>query len=136
MYWFRIGINGTTNITDNSTGSLEPPGLRAIFEQMRSTEEFFLAPGFYERVRSRIEQIEQQSIWAPLIYCPFPARVAISFLALSLVALSYVFVSEWNSNDRSPPLNDNGLNAIVSPVDVEQQRAAVLMQIAAYERSN
>jgi len=123
-------------LSDDWTGPAELATLRAFFEHIRPSDELTPSPGFYERVRSRIEQIERQSIWIPFIYSRFSTRIAISFLALSLAAFGYVVAAEWNANGAERTLNGRVSDAIFNPTDLQQQRDAVLMQFAAYRQPN
>jgi hypothetical protein len=117
-----------------SNDRTEPAIVRTLFENIRPCIGVTPSPGFYERVRSRIEQIEQQLIWVVFIYFRFPARLATSLLALSLAALGCVLATEWNTNERQATLNDETHAAIFSGADVQQQRNAMLIQFLAYRR--
>jgi len=123
-------------LSDDWTRPAELATLPAFFEHIRPTDELTPSPGFYERVRNRIEQIERQSIWIPFIYSGFPIRIAISFLALSLAAFWCVVAAEWNANGAERTLNGEVSDAIFNPTDLQQQRDAVLMQFAAYRQPN
>lgn len=111
--------------------------LRLIFEEMRATDEVTPVPGFYERVRSRIEQVSQQSIWMPLVYPHFPKRFVAALLGVSLVLLGYTVAGEWYTYDPDHIANSGSANVISTAiVDPQQQRDVVLMQIATYRKSD
>lgn len=112
-------------ISRNGVRSAESDILRVLFfEALGSPGELSPTPGFYERVRSRIQEIERQSIWAPLIYSRFHWLLVTACLALALAAISYVFSAGWKAND-----------AIFS-ANPQQQRDAVLTQIVTYRKPN
>jgi hypothetical protein len=98
------------DVSDDRTGPAEAAILRTLFEKI--------------------------SIWVPFIYSRFPARLASSFLALSLVALGCVLAAEWKADDAQHASSGERFGAILNPTDVQQQRDAVLMQIVAYRRPN
>jgi hypothetical protein len=52
------------DIPPNQSRSAEADILRAVFEELRASGELNPAPGFYDRVCSRIEEISRQSILA------------------------------------------------------------------------
>ena len=106
--------------------------VRTFFEGMRAPNGLTPSPGFYERVRSRIEDIECRSIWAPFIYSRIPTCVASSFLVLSFMALGYVLATEVNANDNEGAFTGATSGEIFSGTNVQQQRDAVLRQIVAY----
>ena len=136
MHWSWIGVKGRIELSDKGTRSAEADILHSLFEKMRPPDEVTPSPGFYERVLSRIERIERQSIWVPFIHSPFPARAATAFLGLSLAALGYVVAAERNINDAPYIMNGGGSDPILSPTNVQQQRNAVLMQIVTYRKPN
>jgi hypothetical protein len=109
--------------------------LRFMFEEMRATDEVTPVPGFYERVRSRIEQLSQQSIWMPFVYPHFPKRFVAALLGVSLVLLGYTVAGEWYTNGPEHIANSGSANVIsTATLDPQQQRDVVLMQIATYRR--
>jgi hypothetical protein len=108
-----------------------------MFEGMRPTAEVAPAPGFYERVRSHIEQASRQSIWMPLIYSHFPKRFVGACLAASAVLLGYMAAAEWYTQHPGRIVNSGGANPVARfTVDPKQQRDAVLVQIVTYSRQN
>jgi hypothetical protein len=113
------------DISPNKSRSAEADILRAVFEEMRAPGEVNPAPGFYERVCSRIEEVNRQSIWVPLIYSRFRWRVVTACLALALGTLSYVLATGRSANDP-----------IFSSAGPQQQRDAVLTQIVTYRKPN
>jgi hypothetical protein len=101
MHWAWIGASRRDDHPESRTDAAEHVVGR-FFEQIRSGSEITPPTSFYEQVRGRIEQIERQSVWVPFIYSGVPLRLAMSFLALSLIALGYMFIAE--SNIKSPDL--------------------------------
>jgi hypothetical protein len=135
MHWAWIGASRRDDHPESRTDAAEHVVGR-FFEQIRSGSEITPPTSFYEQVRGRIEQIERQSVWVPFIYSGVPLRLAMSFLALSLIALGYVFIAESNIKEPRPALDGEAAGAIFHPGDEQQQRDAVLLQIIAYQRRN
>ena len=128
-----LGAKESFKASDDQTRSVEPEILRSMFEAIRACEET-PAPGFYARVRNQIDQFEPQSIWVPFIYSRSPTRLVTACLGASLLLLAYLFGAEWNVNNAAYLVDGRGSKAISSPADVHQQRDAVLIQIATYDR--
>jgi hypothetical protein len=126
------GVNGMIEHSDNWAESVGADVVRTVFERMRPTSGLTPSPGFYERVRRRIEEIECQSIWAPFIYSRVPIRLASSFLVLSFIVLGYVLATEANANDDEGAFTGATSGEIFNGTNVQQQRDAVLRQIGAY----
>lgn len=120
--------------SNEGIGLAEGDILRRVFDNMRSPHDLTPSPGFYGRVLRRIEKIEYQSIWVPLIYSQFPVRVATAFLGIALAVLGYVVAAEQNVDDTPRIVSGAGSDVIVSPKDVQQQRDAVLTQIVTYRK--
>lgn len=113
------------DISPNESRSAEADILRAVFEELRAPGDVSPVPGFYERVCSRIEEMNRQSIWVPLIYSRFRWRVVTACLALALGTLSYVLAAGERADDW-----------IFSSASPQQQRDAVLTQIITYRKAN
>ena len=136
MHWSWIGVKRVFPASGEGTRSAEADLLRSLFEEIRAHKELTPPPLFYERVLSRIEQVEGQSIWIPFIYSRFRMRLVTLCLGLSFAALSYVFATEWNMNDGQNTITVRASDAIFNPTDVQQERDAVLIQFAAYRKPN
>ena len=136
MHWSCIAVKGVFEVSGEGTRSADTDIICSLFEKIRAHEELTPSSEFYERVLNRIQQVEQQSIWAPFIYSPFRTRLVIACLGVSLAALSFVFATEWNMNDAQYTMTGRASDAIFSPIDVPQERDAVLMQFAAYRKPN
>jgi hypothetical protein len=113
------------DISPNESRSAEADMLRAVFKALRAPGEVNPAPGFHDRVCSRIEEINRQSIWVPLIYSRFRWRLVTACLALALGTLSYVLAAARSANDP-----------IFSSASPQRQRDAVLTQIVTYRKPN
>jgi hypothetical protein len=103
-----------------------------MFEAIQACEET-PAPGFYERVQSQIDQFGRQSIWIPFIYSSRPMRLVTACLGAFFILLAYLFAAEWNVNSAAYLVDSRG-STISSPADLHEQRDAVLIQIATYDR--
>lgn len=112
------------DISPKESWSAEADMLRAVFEELRASGEVNPAPGFYDRVGSRIEEISRQSVWVPLIYSRFRWRFVTACLALALGTLSYVLAGQ-SANDP-----------IFSSASPQEQRDAILTQIVTYRKPN
>jgi hypothetical protein len=130
-----VGAKGSFKATDEKTRSAEPEILTSIFESIGACEET-PAPGFYERVRGQIDQFERQSIWIPFIYSSLPMRLVTACFGVSFALLAYLFAALWNGNNAAYLVDGRGSMAISSPANVHQQRDAVLIQIATYDRAD
>lgn len=93
-------------------------------------------PGFYERVRSRIDELKQQSIWSPFVYSPFRTWLAIIWFFLPLALLVYVFAAELRAEKIWRPATAATSTVILGANNIEQQRDAVLLEFATYKRSD
>ena len=113
------------DLSPDESQPAEPDILRAFLEDLRVCGEIAPAPEFYERVCSRIQEIEGQSIWVPLIYTRFRWRFATAWLALALATLCYVLAEGGSAN-----------NAIFSSANPQQRRDAVLDEIVSYRKPN
>lgn len=111
------------DLSTHQSWSAEADILRAVFEELRARGELNPAPGFYDRVCGRIEEISRQSIWVPLIYSRFRWRFVTACLALALGTLSYVLAAGRSANDP-----------IFSSSSPQEQRDAVLTQIVTYRK--
>jgi hypothetical protein len=120
-----LGEKPVFNLSHGESRSEEYDFLRTFFEQLRAPVDLGPVPGFYDRVCSRIEEMNRQSIWVPLIYSRFRWRVVTACLALALGTLSYVLAAGENGND-----------SIFSSASPQQQRDAVLTQIVTYRKPN
>ena len=94
------------------------------------------APGFYESIVRRIEQMEQESIWIPLIYSRSSMRLAIASLGFSMILFGCVFATEWSVDNAHYAFNDGGSEMVSSSTDLNLQRDAVLVQFATYRKPN
>lgn len=110
--------------------------IRSVFEKMRAPDETGPAPGFCERVVGRIEVIQGQSIWIPLITSRAPKRLAMACFGLSLILLGYVFAAERSFDAAPYVVNDRIFGLVSMAPDLPQQRDAVLVQFAAYGRQS
>src|SRR5690348_5562552 len=99
---------------------------------MRPGDDVTPSPGFYERVRSRIEEVERQSIWAPFVYARLRVRVVTACLGLSLAALGYVFAAEWDTHGGPHQDIGQGFSTSFNQTDLQHQRDAVLAEIITY----
>lgn len=113
------------NRSREESRSAESDFLCTVFEKLRAPSDVTPAPGFYERVCSRIQEINRQSIWAPLIYSRFRWRLVTACLTLTLGTLSYLLAADW-----SPTA------ATFSSVNAQERRDAVLAEIVTYRRPN
>jgi len=93
------------------------------------------APGFYARVLNRIEEREDDSIWAALLEPAFGRRLAIACGTFALLLGTYLASTERNehgpvpsgivmSDDRTAGLDDDAIQP--------RQRDAVLASLASY----
>jgi hypothetical protein len=102
---------------------------------LRAPEEVEPAPGFYARVRQRIEERTKDSIWAGFIYSPFAKRLTYASLAAALLLGSFVIGQET----RDGHLTGERMIAQQLHSDVpvigsrQQQREAVLFNFAAHQ---
>jgi len=133
MHWSWLAIKKSF-ADDGHRNYVSESRIRSVFEMMRATGEMSPAPGFYARVLCRIEDIEENSIWIPFIYSRSSVRLATACFTLSLLLFAYVVTAEWN-RDISPA-NGQGAEAVYTASDVQQQRDAVLRQLAIYRKPN
>jgi hypothetical protein len=111
--------------------------VKLLFESIRPIDKLAPAPGFYERVRSHIEQVSSHSIWMPLVYPHFPKRFVAACLGASLVLLGYTVAAEWSSLNPDHGAGSRAPEAVShATFDTRLQRDVVLMQIATYSRPN
>lgn len=83
-----------------------------ILQQLRSPGQLGPAPGFYARVRQRIEARRASSIWSLFLQPAFSRRLSYASLAL-LVVLS---VAVWK--DSAEPVIDEGNPMVVFALDM------------------
>lgn len=96
--------------------------------------------GFYARVIERIEAQRQSSFWNIFLEPAFGRRIAVAALSLALVMGAYLFSSESRDNARPATFQTRQMmlpgEDQVAPVlgaDEEQDRGAVLVNLATYE---
>src|SRR5690349_5569595 len=117
-----MGIDGMIKHSVYLTESEGAVVVRTVCERTCSPKGLTPSAGFYERVRRRVEEIECQSIWAPVIYSRVPIRVASSFLVLSFMALGYIIATEVNAGDGADAFTGVTSHEISNSPNVEQQR--------------
>ena len=110
------------DLSPDESRPAEPEMLRTFFEHVRVYSDILPAPGFYERVCGRIQDIKGQSIWVPLIYSRFHWRLVTAFFALALGTLSYVLATGWGGNHS------------IFSANSQQRRDAVLTEIVTYSK--
>lgn len=113
------------NRSREESRSAESDFLCTVFEELRALSDVAPASGFYERVCSRIQEINRQSIWAPLIYSRFRWRFVTACLTLTLGTLSYLLAADWSLTA-----------ATFSSANAKQRRDAVLTEIVTYRKRN
>ncbi len=103
MIWFWLRIRQAFNVNNDDTSLSEPDVVLGLLQTLRACDTVTPLPGFYDRVRTRIEQIEQQSIWIPVIYSRVTVRLAIACFCFSLALFGYVFGTEGTQIARNTP---------------------------------
>jgi hypothetical protein len=107
-----------------------------MLKLLRPPEELEPAPGFYARVLQRIEECPVRSIWLAFAESPIGKGLAFASLTVAVVLGCYVITEEA----RDGHIGGTGIVAqgmhFDAPVtgDVDQQRDAVLENIAAHQR--
>jgi predicted anti-sigma-YlaC factor YlaD len=101
----------------------------AALRLLRAPEDLAPAPGFYARVRQRIEERMKESIWGVFIYSEFGKRLSYASLALTLLLSGYVIAQEASDGHlgRDPAMVRR--TAVVG--DRAEQRDAVLVNLLA-----
>jgi hypothetical protein len=94
-----------------------------------------LAPGFYARVLNRIEEREDDSIWAALLEPAFGRRLAIACGTLALLLGTYLASTERNEHGSAPSsiaISDDRTASFGDGAIQPSQRDAVLVDLASY----
>jgi len=86
--------------------------------------------GFYARVVDRIDVQRQSSIWAVLLEPAFGRRLAVASAVLAVLMGFYLVSSEHRM--APPPLPVEDQPGLVLGADQEQDRGAVLVNLASY----
>jgi hypothetical protein len=132
---FLVGVNKMVRVPRDTSPSAATDLLQAVFDKLRADEEVAPSPGFYARVLSRIETVQQQSIWAPLIYSEFRVRLIAVCLSLSLASAAYVLATEWSLNEGTA-INAGSPAMIIGSNDTQHRRDAVLTELITYPQSD
>jgi hypothetical protein len=130
MEWSDIGVKTRSKACGGRGESTEEAIVRSLFEGIRVRDESLPTPGFYGRVLTQIGACQRGSIWMALIDSRSHSRLRNSFLCISLIVLGYTLAIDWNIDTAA-----GALKAVSGALDVQQQRDAVLTQIASYNRS-
>lgn len=104
-----------------------------LFQQLRSPEECCPAPGFYARVRQRIEARRTASIWSIFLEPAFSRRLSYASLAL----LAVLSAAVWQGS--AEPVMDQGNPMVVFALELPDapgldpghDRAVVLASLVA-----
>ena len=106
-----------------------------LLHTWRAPEEVEPAPGFYARVRQRIEERAKESMWAPFIYSPVAKRLTYASLAATLLLGSYVISQETqNGPFGGEPLIAQQVHRDARVMGSrEQQREAVLVNFLSHQ---
>ncbi len=136
MNWLWLRIRQAFNVNSNVTSLSEPDVVLGLLQTLRACDTVTPPPGFYDRVQTRIEQIEQQSIWIPVIYSRVTVRLAIACFCFSLALFGYVFGTEGNANSQEYTMSAKESDWIFSARGIQQQRDAVLMEIKTHLKRN
>jgi hypothetical protein len=110
-----------------------PDHLSELFESLKTPVDGVLTPGFYERVHGRIQASRPASIWW-FTQTRAGSRMAFIFVALTLLITGIAVVSEseaFNDELQADQWHKTTVPVTGSP---EEQRDAVLENIAAYAR--
>lgn len=115
-----------------------------LLRVLRSPEEVESRPGFYARVIERIDAQRQSSIWSSFLEPAFGRRLAMASAALAMLMGLYLVGSEPGGLAATPqtahtvvlPGEDEPGPVLVLGRDQEQDRAAVLVNLAAYRESS
>jgi hypothetical protein len=110
-------------------------GQSRLFRSALSVKDAEPAPGFYARVMNRVEEREDDSIWAALLEPAFGRRLAIACGTLALLLGTYMASTE-SAEHRSVPsgvVMSDDRNATANDGTIQpQQRDAVLVNLVSY----
>lgn len=112
---------------------------QALLLRTLRTDEVEPAPGFYARVRQRIEEEGVRSIWSVFLDGPFGKRLALASLALALALATWlVGVEREDGHMGSAPVIAQEATAPDVPVTGDQahQRDVVLVNLASYSQQS
>ncbi|HZT40268.1 MAG TPA: hypothetical protein VFA28_20420 [Bryobacteraceae bacterium] len=111
-----------------------------LLHALRPDREVEPRPGFYARVLERIEAQKQNSFWNIFLEPTFGRRLAVAALSLALLMGAYLFSTESRESvhpavfqTRQMMLPGEDQVAPVLGADEEQDRGAVLVNLATYE---
>jgi len=110
----------------------------ALFRSLRPAEEFDPLPGFYARVRSRIDAQQAGSFWSLFMEPVFARRLAYASLGLLLLLASVAVTSPQASvtASTSAPEHILAVHDLEYPpapgVDMDHDRGLVLSHLASY----
>jgi hypothetical protein len=93
------------------------------------------AAGFYARVMQRIEQRAKLSEWSAFLYSPFSKRLAYGSLSAALVLGLYLFTAESQDGHLGSGNPSQQQAAKVMAGNQDEQRDAVLVNLAVFEGS-
>lgn len=114
-----------------------------LLRSLRSCDEVAPRPGFYARVRERIDEQGSGSIWSVFLQPSFGRRLAIASAALVVLLGTYLVSTEPGDRDvalappviatdpvRAPAASE--ASASVDSLQQQRQRDAVLVDLASF----
>ena len=101
-----------------------------LLRSLRSSHEVEPRAGFYARVLERI-QAQQPSIWSVFLDRKFGFRLALASAALVTILGTYLVTSEPTGSEQT---SATAVVAGTAPQAMEQQRDAVLLDLASYHQ--
>lgn len=114
--------------------------LDRLLVELKAPEEVSPAPGFYGRVRDRIETQRNKSIWAVFLQPMFGRRLALASAVLMLILGGALFVPGSEVDDQllaegqGSVIVGNGQSGALQPFETpDQDRNAVLVNLVTYQ---
>jgi hypothetical protein len=106
-----------------------------LFRSALAVKDVEPAPGFYARVMSRVEEREDDSIWAALLEPAFGRRIAIACGTLALLLGTYMASTERAEHPMTPSgvvMSEDRKATVDDGSAAPRERDAVLVNLVTY----